>query len=343
MMVSFGIAVFLASRMFILGVAMAIWAVISIAVIPLLKGIKFLAVSPRLNGRRRRAIVAVGGLAAVAAIALFGIPLPYASVAQGVVWIPDRAEVRAKTEGFVRAVLAEPGAQMPARGQLVALEDPILAGRVAVVKAQLEEMTLRLDAAKQIDRVQAEVLQEQVQRLTHTLADYRSREQDLTITSQQDGRFVLPRAEDLPGRFYKRGELVGYVIGANDLVARVVVPQTEVDLVRQKTAKVDVYFAEAMNRPIPAHIRREVPSAQNDIPSLALTTQAGGPIALDPGKTQKPQALFSWFQFDVDLLEPVPPRLAGARVYVRFDHGKEAIAWRVLRTLRQFFLGQFRV
>jgi putative peptide zinc metalloprotease protein len=35
--------------------------------------------------------------------------------------------------------------------------------------------------------------------------------------------------------------------------------------------------------------------------------------------------------------------MAGARVYVRFDHGREALAWRVMRALRQFFLGQFRV
>jgi putative peptide zinc metalloprotease protein len=39
----------------------------------------------------------------------------------------------------------------------------------------------------------------------------------------------------------------------------------------------------------------------------------------------------------------VPPRMAGARVYVRFDHGREALAWRVLRGFRQFFLGQFHV
>jgi hypothetical protein len=36
-------------------------------------------------------------------------------------------------------------------------------------------------------------------------------------------------------------------------------------------------------------------------------------------------------------------RTQGSRVYVRFVHADEAIAWRVLRSLRQFFLGQFRV
>jgi putative peptide zinc metalloprotease protein len=343
MVVSFGIAVFLATRLFFVGIAMAMWAVVSIAALPLLKGIRFLATSPRLRGQRRRAFAIVGGMAAAAGAVLFLVPLPYATVAQGVVWIPDRAEVRAKAEGFVAEVLTTPGAEVPAHRQLVALTDPILSAKVAVIEAQLQEMQLRFDAVKQLDRVQAAVVQEQVQRLTGTLAAYRVRQDDLTVTSDQDGRFVLPRADDMPGRFLKRGELLGYVIGDTDLVVRVVVPQADVDLVRQRTGKVDAYFAENLDRPVPARIRREVPAAQNDVPSMALTTQGGGPIVLDPSRTQKPQSLFSMFQFDVDLLEPVPPRMAGARVYVRFDHGNEALAWRVMRALRQFFLGQFHV
>jgi putative peptide zinc metalloprotease protein len=343
MVVSFGIAVFLATRLFFVGIAMALWAIVSIVALPTLKGIRFLAMSPRLRGRRRQAFAIVGGIAAVAGAILFLVPLPYATVAQGVVWIPDRAEVRAKAEGFVTEVMSAPGAEVSAHRQLVALADPILNAKVAVTEAQLQEMQLRFDAIKQLDRVQAEVVQEQVQRLTSTLAAFRVRQQDLTVSSEQDGRFVLPRADDLPGRFLKRGDLLGYVIGDHDLVVRVVVPQADVDLVRQRTTKVDAYFAENLDQPVPARIRREVPAAQNDVPSMALTTQGGGPIVLDPSHTQKPQSLFSMFQFDVDLLEPVPPRMAGARVYVRFDHGREPLAFRVLRAFRQFFLGQFHV
>ena len=87
---------------------MALWAVGAIAMMPLFKGVRFLATSPRLRGRRRRAFAVVGGLAAAAWLVLFIIPLPYATVAEGVIIVPDQAEVRAKTEGFVTKVLARP-------------------------------------------------------------------------------------------------------------------------------------------------------------------------------------------------------------------------------------------
>jgi putative peptide zinc metalloprotease protein len=114
-------------------------------------------------------------------------------------------------------------------------------------------------------------------------------------------------------------------------------------MIHQRTVRVEAHVVDDLNRPIAARILRQVPGAQQDVPSLALTTRGGGSIALDPSKTQRPQALFSLFQLDVELLDPMRMRAQGSRVYVRFVHGDEAIAWRSLRSLRQLFLGQFRV
>ncbi len=77
---------------------------------------------------------------------------------------------------------------------------------------------------------------------------------------------------------------------------------------------------------------------------MALTTQGGGTIAVDPqSKSPKPQALFGLFQFDVALDESVPIEFAGERAYVLFDFGKEPIAWRFARAFRQAFLSHFHV
>jgi putative peptide zinc metalloprotease protein len=274
---------------------------------------------------------------------LFLIPLPYSTVAEGVVIVPDQAEVRAKTEGFVTQVVAAPGADVQPHQTLIALEDPILDAKVEVIEAQLDETRQRLDAVRQIDRVQAEMFEEQAAHLAERLAAVRVQERGLNVDSDQSGRFVVARAEDMPGRFVKRGDLLGYVIANGNPVIRVLAPQADVDLIRQSTTVVEAHLAEDLEHPIAARILREAPAAQQDVPSLALTTRGGGTIALDPSRTQRPQALFSFFQIDVELLEPTGARRLGSRVYVRFKHGDEPVAWRILRSLRQFFLGQFRV
>lgn len=343
MMVSLGIALFLASKFFAIGFVMAIWSMAAIAILPIFKGVKFLATSPRLAGQRRRAIAIVGAVAAAATIVLFLIPLPYSTTAEGVVIVPDQAEVRARTEGFVTRVVATPGSDVQPRQTLIALEDPILGAKVEVIEAQLNETRQRLDAVRDIDRVQAEMFEEQVTHLTERLASVRKREQDLNVHSDQGGRFVIERADDLPGRFVRRGDLLGYVVANGDPVIRVLAPQADVDLIRQPATVVEAHLAEDLERPIPARILREAPAAQQDVPSLALTTRGGGTIALDPSRTQRAQALFSFFQVDVELLDPTGAGRLGSRVYVRFKHADEPIAWRIMRSARQFFLGQFRV
>ena len=343
MIVSLGIALFLATRLFAVGFVMALWSIFAIAILPAFKGAKFMATSPRLRGRRRRAFAIVGAVTAAAAATLFLIPLPYSTIAEGVVLVPDQAAVRAKTEGFVTKIVATPGASVEPGQTLVALEDPILDAKVKVIEAQLDETNQRVDAVKAIDRVQAEMFEEQAAHLTERLAAVRAQERNLNVDADQGGRFLFSRAEDAPGRFVKRGDLLGYVVANGDPVARVLASQADVDLIRQSTTAVEAHLAEDLERPIAAKILREAPAAQQDVPSLALTTRGGGAIALDPSRTQRPQTLFSYFQIDVELLEPEDLRTLGSRVYVRFKHGDQPIAWRVLRSLRQFFLGQFRV
>lgn len=345
MLVSLGIALFLAWRIFAIGLVMAAWAISAIVFVPIFKGAKFLATSLRLRGRRRRAFAIVGSFAAAILTMLFLIPLPYYTVVEGVVIVSGRAEVRARASGFVTRVV-KPGRIIRAHQTLIALEDPILNAKVAVIKARREETEQRLEAVKDVDRVQAEMFAQEAAHLDERLAVERKRRDSLDIASRRGGRFLLTPGEDaagLEGRFVKRGDLLGYVIRERDPVVRVLVPQTAIDLIRQPTTRVEAYLSDDLGHPIAAKILREAPAAQLNVPSLALTTQGGGSIALAPSETQHPQALFSFFEIDVELLRPTRSPMLGSRVYVRFQHADEPVAWRILRSLRQFFLGQFHV
>jgi putative peptide zinc metalloprotease protein len=65
-------------------------------------------------------------------------------------------------------------------------------------------------------------------------------------------------------------------------------------------------------------------------------------VALDPRHGDKAVALQGWFEFELDLPES-RSRTLGERVYVRFDHGWEPLAWRWLRAGRQLFMRRFTV
>jgi putative peptide zinc metalloprotease protein len=338
------IVLFIAGRFFVVGVILAIWASIMMVVVPIAKGAWFVLTNPQLHGRRGRAS-ATSGMAIAAVLALvFVVPVPYATVAEGVVWVPERSILRAGAEGFVVRVTAEPNSQVRAGDPIVALEDPLLGSRVRVLKAQVQELELRHGAAYVRDRVGAELIRERLNQAVAELDLARQKARDLVLLSPTDGELLLPMAADLPERFVHKGETIGYVVGARDPIVRVIVPQSDVDLVRQRVRAVDVRFANNIDSVISASIKREVPAATDRLPSLALSTVGGGAIYLDPADPGAPdKALESLFQFDLQLPAGTPLRGLGERVYVRFDHGDEALARRLYRQIRQLFLNRFDV
>ncbi len=99
---------------------------------------------------------------------------------------------------------------------------------------------------------------------------------------------------------------------------------------------------ESLATVVPAVIKREVPAASKDLPSLALSVQGGGAVALDPKETKTPQAFEKLFHFDIPLTG-VPARGIGERVYVRFEHTPESLTARWYRDIRRLLLRRFNV
>jgi putative peptide zinc metalloprotease protein len=171
----------------------------------------------------------------------------------------------------------------------------------------------------------------------------REHEAELTLRSPADGRFVVPNAADLPGRFIRKGQLVAYVVEPSALTARVVVGQDQISLVRERTREVEVMLADWGADPLPAEIRREVPAASNRLPTAALGSTGGGPFAVDPRDNQGVTSLGRVFQLELALGSEVRSSYLGGRVFVRFDHGFEPVGFQIYRALRQLLLRRFNV
>src|SRR4030065_2695655 len=117
-MITFAIAVFIAGEFFVIGVILAIWAVVAMAVVPVVKGIRHLLESPTLRVQRRRAIAITAGVMAASFVFLFVVPMPFRSNAEGVIWFSDESIVRAGKNGFVGELMAAPGSRVRQGGAL---------------------------------------------------------------------------------------------------------------------------------------------------------------------------------------------------------------------------------
>jgi putative peptide zinc metalloprotease protein len=337
------IILFIATRFFLIGVLFACWGLTNMFIWPAMKGIKFLLSSPRLRRRRIQAtLVTAVALAGIAALIIL-LPAPLATTSEGVIWIPEKCFVRAGTDGFVERLLAPPRTRVGKGDPLIECSDPLLPAEIKVLESQLRELEAVYDTQIIADRVKAEITKEEIRNVQAQLDDARERASHLKIRSGTSGTFVVPMAQDLPGRFIRRGELVGYVLDRSTITARVVVSQSDVDFVRHRTKGVKLRFPENICQSLPAILRREVPAATDQLPGRALSQEGGGEIAIDPRDMQGVKAFQKIFLFDVELPTYEGLYNVGGRVYVRFDHGKEPVFWRWYRGLRKLFLRRFNV
>jgi putative peptide zinc metalloprotease protein len=337
------IVLFVAGKFFFIGVMFAAWAALNMLVLPVFKGLRFLFTSPRLNRKRLRAIIVSGAVAAGAAAVIMFVPVSLGTITQGVIWIPESSFVRAGTDGFVERIDAIPGLPVQLSDPLITCSDPLLPAQINILKSRLQELKATYSSRFVSDRVAANITLDEIEQVRAQLADTQSRVDDLTIRSNGDGVFVVPSPRNLPGRFVRRGELLGYVLDPSSIIARVVVDQSDVDFVRLRTRSVTVRLPDNFSQKLPAMILRKVPAATDQLPSRTLSLEGGGSIAIDPRDARGIKAYQKIFLFDVVLLEPVDNYTVGGRVHVRFDHGREPLYRRWQRAVRELFLKRFNV
>jgi putative peptide zinc metalloprotease protein len=343
MFVQFGIALFLAGQYFIIGVLLALWSVITSVVLPAYKALMYAFASPKLRQVRTRAIGLTLGSIGAAAILLFLVPFPLHTSTEGVIWLPDNAIVRAGTAGFVRRLLVDPGTFVHTGDALIETEEPQLRATVETLQWRVVELQSVLDATRFADRARAEIAGIELASAQSEATREQERAGHLVATSGAEGTFVLTKSEDLPGRFYREGEVLGYVTPRSSNIARIVVPQDDVELVRNRLRSVSAKLAQNVTETYPAKLIREVPAGQNELPSKALGTSGGGTSAVDPSDQKGRKTLQRVFQFDLELPADTPAAAFGSRVHVRFEHDWEPLGFQWFRRLRQLFLARLNV
>jgi putative peptide zinc metalloprotease protein len=346
--VTVSIILFIAGEFFIFGTLLALWGAFTLIGMPFWKAYKHVTSSPSLQRQRVLAVRLSIGLLTCALLIAFVLPLPLRTRAEGVVWLPDQAILRAGGNGFFQRWLVAPGAKVQKGAPLFVLEDALLATELDVARAKVSEAEAKYRAEQFSNPVKAAVSLRQLEQEQEVLARTEERAAKLVGYAETDGVLTASQHQDMPGRYYKKGELTGYVLERNALIARVVVPQDDIDLVRNRFRSVDLRLADWIGRSYQAVLVRQAAGGVEELPTAALGLPGGGAIPTLPNDPNGVKTIGRVFMLDLGLpAETLAtdglPAAFGERVHVRFDHGFEPIAWQGLRRLRQLFLGRFGV
>jgi putative peptide zinc metalloprotease protein len=314
------IALFVAGKFFIIGVVIAAWGIFSMTILPLTKVVHSIITDVRIRRKRVRIILSCIALS----------------------WVPEESRIHAGTEGFILEVVASPGKKVHSGDLLVKCDNADLTARVKILEASLGELDARYRLSLLSDRTETEILRDEIKRVEAELSQTHERLEGLMVRSASDGIFIMPDSQDMPGRFVSRGAPLGYVADFSHAVIRAVVNQDVVDRIRNRTIKVEARLAEDIEETIPAVIVREIPAASSELPSLALSLEGGGTIALDPREKEEAKAFEKFFQFEIALYGTAAGSV-GERVFIRFEHGPEPLAYRWYRSIRGLLLKRFDV
>lgn len=341
--ITLSIAWFIAQHYFLFGVLFAVWSLFSGLLQPMFKSLKALFTQPQFVARAPRVWSTLAAVLGLAVLLLFVVPMPYHSRTQGVVWLPERALLRAASEGFVQRLLVPSGAQVQPGDAVLEAVNPTLGAQFAEQQAKVEEAQARLDAAWRNRPAEAGQQSELLAREQAALDRVQDELTRLVARPQVAGRLLIDRAQDLPGRYLKKGDLIGYVVGEQTPVVRVVVTQADVDRVRNGLRGVQVSLPGALGEPMAGRLVRAVPKAAHELPSAALGQGGGGLHAVDPRDSKQTTTIESLFEFELELPDPKAANHLGQRAYVSFEHPPEAIAWRWLRLARRQLLSRLEI
>ncbi len=337
------IILFIAGEFFIFGVLIALWGAFTLLALPIWKGAKHLLESPTLHRNRAHAIrVSLSLLAAVILIVSF-IPMPLRTQAEGVVWLPDQALLRAGANGYFTRWLVTPGTRVEQGTPLLLMEDPLLSAELEAAQGRLAEAQARFNAEQFANPAQAEVLREKLEYEKRTVQRISERHARLIVTSETDGILTVPNPQDMSGQYFKKGDLLGYVLERKQLIARVAVQQDNIDLVRTKLNGTDLRFSDDIKTTHLVSVLREVPGGVDELPTAALGPAGGGQIPVDPKDGKGLKTLERVFLLDLSLPQEQAASAFGGRVFVRFRHESEPLLSQWHRRLRQLFLSHFHV
>lgn len=279
-----GVLLVIADKFLIMGIVMAAVCLVSWAVVPVVRFVKYLSSNPRLDRVRHRAVGVTAGIATFVIILLCVVPFPYSFRAPGIVVATQRTEMVNETAGEVSKLLVTPGSFVKEGQPLVQLKNFELQLELADTRAHLDEVNARLLQAMDTNSADIQPLTRLRDSVSDELKKLTTDSDNLTIRARHDGVWVAPGIDEFIGRWLQRGSDVGLLANPASFEFDATVTEEDArNLFGKKINGANVRLWGDAATKLPVKNWRVIPGGQNVLPSPALGWAAGGeiPVATD--------------------------------------------------------------
>ena len=123
LLIGFTIALFIAGKFFFVGVSLAIWLIISQMCMPLYRMFSGLIEQAQNQSRLGRLCLVTGSGLTLLVLVLFVIPVSDSTHAEGVVNLPENAQIRTRAAGFMQKIYTQNGQRVQAGEPLFEMQN----------------------------------------------------------------------------------------------------------------------------------------------------------------------------------------------------------------------------
>jgi putative peptide zinc metalloprotease protein len=357
-LVMFGIALYVMTQFFIIGIIIAFWSVISWALIPTVKFVYWLLTSPALYERRFRAISVTVICTAIVLFFTGVVPYPDYRRVDGVIESENKAIITISEPGFVVEALAKPGDQVKKGQLLLRLKSPELEAELAKTKADILRTNAIIRGSYAKEPIERQLAQAKLDSQLESLGLLQKRILELNLTAPCDGQLMGELSPNLTGVFLSRADTVATIEDITKLRVTALIPQEH--NASQFTqfaggsgiANVECRKAGAIDQIFTAQIQRIYAAGTKNLPHPGMGHAHGGPIATDQqdqhGMTSHVPYFEMWLKLpehDKDGVRSHPAQtFPGQRVYIRLTLAeRKPLLYQWIHTVRQAIRDRLQV
>jgi len=336
------ILLFIAGKLFFVGVILAAAAVAAWVLVPLGKFLRYLGTSSELIRVRGRAVGTTLVVLAAIVVGVGVIRMPDRNRVEGVVEPYRLAVVHTEADGFIQTVLPSQSPVTPAGPLLLVATNPRMEAMRRTLEAERLGLVRRRRQALTQDLAKAQGLAKQIAAKDEQIARIREELDALKLAPPIAGVWVSPKIEQLRGVYLPRGEKIGVIASLDDVIIRATagqeVPVNEIDRdhveIRIKGRPGD--------KPIRGKILKILPVGQDQLPSAALGYAVGGSVQTRDDDRQGIRTAERFFEIRVKP-DPGAELMSGQRVMIRFETPEKPLIQQWWRGLLQLLQKRFQM